>query len=329
MRLPLAYFMLAALLSAGCAHDRFRFDLHRAICPQSAPEDMTPSQPIAVPHPPQPPPLPTRSVVDQSATAAPTITPSHPEPVPATPSVITQVGSVTPAADSLAELRALVSASRQKVDAITDFECRLTKREVVAGKALPQDEIAYRFRAKPIGVYMKVLSDAGQGRELLYAAGANGNRIAVVTGKGDSAIMGTGFRTNLDVDSRDATKRSRYKITDAGFGRTVAGLERALTPAGGPATLNLLGPIRRSETAQPLVGVEVTLAPGADPLLPRGGVRRVYFGAEPGVAGHMLPILVETRDATGGEVEFYHFRDLKLPANLPAEVWDPAKLGQR
>ena len=226
-------------------------------------------------------------------------------------------------------MRALVAAARKAVDAVTDYECQLTKREVVAGQVLPEDAIRYRFRAKPLSVSMKVLSDAGNGRELLYVAGANNNRIAVITGKGDTPILGAGVRTNLEVDSRDATKRSRYKITDAGFGRTVSGLERALDNPTGPATPRLLGAIRRTETSLALTGIEVTLARGADPLLPLGGTRRVYFGADAAAPGFNLPVLVETVDHTGREVEFYHFHDLKLPANLPADVWDPVKLGKR
>ena len=316
-----------SLIPTGCTPDRLRADLRRAICPATAPEDMAPAQPVSVPKPPPPPPLPGRTIVDPGpavvATVAPPTVPTQ------APSTVTQAGAASPAADALGELRALVAASRNKVDGISDYECKLTKREVVNGKSLPQDVIVYRFRAKPLGVHMRTVSESGQGRELLYAAGSNGNRIAVLTGKGDNAIVGVGYRTDLEVDSKRALEKSRYKITDAGFARTVAGLERALAAPGGPAVPRLIGPARRPETPLALTGVEVTLASGADPLLPKGGTRRIYFGDDATAASYKLPVLIVTEDAAGREVEFYHFSDLKLPANLEPDVWDPAELGKR
>ncbi len=231
--------------------------------------------------------------------------------------------------DGLA-VRKLLDASHKRYADLAGFEARLTKREVVNGKQLPQDEIAYKFRTSPLSVSMKVLSSEGQGREVMYVQGQFDNKIHVVTGKGDHIIMGAGYKTDMDPDSKLATAKSRYRIYEAGFGRTLAGLTKALNPPdGGSPAVKHLGLVTRKETPYALEGVEVAIRAGEDPTLAKGGTRQVFFDPMPTSPGYLFPILVVTTDADGKEVEYYFFDQLKVPSGLADADWNPATLGKK
>ena len=232
--------------------------------------------------------------------------------------------------DDCLAVRKLLDASNKRCADLVSFEARLIKREVVNGKQLPQDEIAYRLRMSPLSVSMKVLSSEGQGREVMYVKGQFDNKIHVVTGKGDHLIAGAGFKTDMDPDSKTATAKSRYRIYEAGFGRTLAGLTKALSPPdGGSPAVKSLGLVQRKEVPYALDGVEVTIRAGEDPMLAKGGKRQVYFDPKPDSPGYLFPILVVTTDADGREVEYYFFDQLKVPSGLSDADWNPATLGKK
>ena len=221
--------------------------------------------------------------------------------------------------------RDLIEASKKRFAEVPDYEARLVKREVVNGKALPQDEILYRVRQQPISVYMKVLSESGQGREVLYVRNQFGNKMHVLTGKGDNVLVGVGYKTEFDPDSATVAAKSRYRIYEAGFARTLNGLTKALDAG----TVKPLGPVTRKDYDVPLEAVEVSLRPGDDRNLPRGGSRRVYFDAKPDSPGYRLPVLVITLDAEGKEVEYYCFDRLKIPSGWTDADWTPDRLKKR
>jgi hypothetical protein len=70
------------------------------------------------------------------------------------------------------------------------------------------------------------------------------------------------------------------------------------------------------------------IAAGQDRQLPDGGVRTVYLGATPGTAEYQLPVLVQTREPDGREVEYYLFKDLNVPGGLSDSDFDPSRLGK-
>lgn len=256
-----------------------------------------------------------------------------PKPAEAKPPEKPAAGPTPPVqtgTDDCLAVRKLLDASNKRCADLTGFEARLTKREVVNGKQLPQDEIVYKLRMSPLSVSMKVLSSEGQGREVLYVQGQFDNKIHVVTGKGDHILMGAGYKTDMDPDSKLATAKSRYRIYEAGFGRTLAGLTKALNPpdGGGPA-VKALGLVQRKEVPYALDGVEVTIRAGEDPTLAKGGKRQVYFDPKPDSPGYLYPILVVTTDADGKEVEYYFFDQLKVPCGLTDADWNPATLGKK
>lgn len=230
------------------------------------------------------------------------------------------------AAADVAVVKKLLDEFKKRFSSLTDFEARLIKREVINGKEMPQDEILYRYRVKPQSVYMKTLSDAGQGREVLYIAGQKS--MTVITGKGDNVLVGAGYKTELDPDSKMATAKSRHKIYDAGFTRSEKGLARAIEAAekGNPVVMKALGPVKRKEYDYPLEGVALELKPGQDPTLPKGGRREIYFDPKIDSPSFMLPVVATATEPDGREVEYYYFDKFKVPANFD---WNPDNLGRK
>lgn len=329
--------MFAAVLAVGCERPKAWKGTVRESAPPpiakspAPPSDFATNDPCPPPVPPAPPPLPgsppASAVVPVSA-----VVPADPAPAAAAPSNPPEPPKPSkPAAGSDAvAVRKLVDAFAKRYAAVPDFQARLTKREVVGGKALPQDEILYQYRKEPASVYMKVLSDAGHGREVLFVKGKFDNKMHVVTGKGDNALVGAGFKTALDPDSKQATAKSRYRVYEAGFGRTLAGLTRtveAMEKNQPGAAAKVLGAVERPEYPYPLECVAVTVRAGDEPQLPKGGTRKIFFDPKPESPGFMLPVLVVTTDADGREVEYYCFDQMKVPSGLTDADWTPDRLG--
>ncbi len=328
-RLALTCAALALTLAVGCARHRLG---QFAPCsrPADPAQEFAAARPCPLPKQPPPPdvveaqPKPLAPPPDAvtAAETAPTIilaTATTPAPEPAPPAPAPKAQPKGEGGDRAA-VKTLADAAKQKVDSLRDFECRLTKREVVQGKKFGPDEVQYRFRAQPLSVAMTVLSDAGQGRKVLYVQGQNDGKMAIITGKGDSPLTGAGYRTNLDPDSKQATAKTRYKVTEAGFARTVNALLTAVADESRP--VKPLGLVTRPEAPYALEGVEVIIPSGVDPLMSKGGKRRLYFDPKPDSPGYRLPVVVEAFDAAGAEVEYYHYGQLKAPANLPDSTWD-------
>jgi hypothetical protein len=226
--------------------------------------------------------------------------------------------------------RKLVDASAKRYAEVPDFACHLVSQEVVKGKQLPKNEIEYRYRQKPLSVFMKTLSESGQGREVMYVQGKFDNQIHLITGKGDNRIVGVGFKTSMDPDDSRATSKSRYRIYEAGLGRTIKGLQAALASQGGKGgcSVKALGPVKRPEYPYPLEGVEVATSNAGSDVIHGGGSRQVFFDPKPDSPSHMLPVLVVTKDLSGREVEYYSFTRFKIPSGMTDADWNPAKLGK-
>jgi hypothetical protein len=237
------------------------------------------------------------------------------------------VKAVVPSEPSPADrAKQLIDAAKKRYAGVTDYECRLVKREVVNGRPTPPEESHYKFRKVPLSVSMKVLSEAGQGREVIFVQGRDEGAMHVVTGKGDSWLAGVGYKTTVDPDGRDATSKSRYRIYQAGFGRTLEGLE---TAARRGFEVKAVGPVQRPEWPYPLECVTVTATDPGDPTLPPGGKRSIFFDPKPDSPTHGLPVLTEMRDAGGQEIEYYSFDRFKLPAGLTDADFDPARMGKQ
>jgi hypothetical protein len=94
-----------------------------------------------------------------------------------------------------------------------------------------------------------------------------------------------------------------------------------------------VGAAKRPEFGDlPLVLVEQTVRPKAEPDVDRGGLRSWYFDAKPDSPAYGLPvlvILVETGSGTPRELEYYCYTQVKAPAGLTDADFDIARLGRR
>lgn len=355
--------LLLAGIAVGCGRSARRDPLRRQAVPASEPPPMFGSaQPFAPPTPPAPPPLPANPAREPDGYARVTSPQPDrlPDPAPAyqTPTAVAvqpppqrkvpvavvplreraDLPTAVPASLTVAppaanpqqtpedRAKQLLAESKQRYESVNDFEARLVKREVVNGKSIPQDEVIYKFRKQPLSVSMKVLSEAGQGREVIFVKGRDDGAMHVVTGKGDNRLVGAGYKTTIDPDGRDATSKSRYRIYEAGFGRTLRGVETALQRG---FTVRAVGPVQRPEYPYPMECVEVTATAAGDPSLPAGAKRSIFFDANPNSPSHLMPVLTEMRDSSGREIEYYCFDRLKLPAGLTDADFDPARMGRR
>jgi hypothetical protein len=206
------------------------------------------------------------------------------------------------------------------------YIARLTRRELVNGKN--EEEIIYfKFRKMPWSVYFKWLGETGKGREVVYVKGQHDNQMHTLLAAGDHPFKPAGSRISLAPDSVLVRMASRHSVTDAGIGASVErlvaladALDRGDTRRG---TFTCLGTQQRPDfEGSPLLSmVEVTVPPGLDQSLPRGGKR--LYGFDP--QSH-LPVLLTTRDDKGQEVEYYRYDRLQYPVRLDDDDFNPDKL---
>ncbi len=233
-----------------------------------------------------------------------------------------------PAASDLAGARALHGRLLEKYQKLNDYECVMTRREVVGGKEMPTEEVLFQFRKEPFSVYMRNLGEVGKGREVLYVDGKFDGLLHVVSGQGDVAKFLVGFKTSLKPDSSMATSKSRHKITEAGPGNHLAKIDRYLKLAeAGKTTVKYLGTVTRKDQPNAVEGMELAIPPGEDALLPKGGKWALYFEPSPAVPNYGNLMVHQMFDETGREVEYYCFTKFRVPANLTDADFHPDRLG--
>lgn len=224
----------------------------------------------------------------------------------------------------LAVVRNLVQQAQGRLDTIDNYVIRFRRREVIQGRAMPEDLLLCKFRQRPFSVYMKSIgNNAHEGREIIYVAGRNNNLMHVRTGKGDVIA---GICLEMEPNSPRATANSRHTIDEAGMEnliRRLTGVLNRVESGQTGETLTYLGPQPRTESRVPLEAVAQKLLPGKEKLLPQGGKRTFYFNADPDSTEYQLPVLVITEDETGREVEYYLYDRLSPNVGLTEKDFDP------
>jgi hypothetical protein len=282
----------------------------------------------------EPPAAPPKSPIQPVTNTVPAPLPELPElpsiptthgaaPKPLAPIVETQAAPPTPM-NGVAALRELHTNAAKTYAKMDTYIMRLRRREVVAGSARPEELVLCKIRKEPFSVYMKWLDGAGKGREVTYVKDGYEGKIHSLTAPGDIPIFsGTVF--SVAPDSPLVKSKSRYPITEAGIGSTLAGFDRLVTAAEKGDTsgskLEYLGPSKRAEFAEPVNHVKQTIAPKVDPNLAAGGVRHWYFDATNG-----LPVLIVAYDEKRQEVEYYCHDRFQFPVRLDNDDFDPDKL---
>jgi Protein of unknown function (DUF1571) len=236
--------------------------------------------------------------------------------------------SSKPAGNDLAGARMLYGRLLAKYRKLNDYECIMTRREVVGGKEMPTEEVLFQFRKEPFSVYMRNLGEVGKGREVLYVDGKFDGLMHVVSGQGDVAKFLVGFKTSLKPDSAMATSKSRHKITEAGPGHHLAKIDKYLKLAeSGKTTVKYLGNVTRKDQPNALEGMEIAIPPGEDALLPKGGKWVLFFEPNTELPNYGNLMVHQMFDETGREVEYYCFTKFRVPANLTDADFHPDRLG--
>jgi hypothetical protein len=222
-----------------------------------------------------------------------------------------------PAAENNMEsLRRLHQRALDRFNQMEGFECRLTRRETIGSRAMPEEVLEYKFRREPYSLHIKWVGLENKGRELIYVAGKYDGKVQILTGKGEGLLVPSGKRVaRLPTDS-DIRSKSRFDIREGGmgmsidwFGRVLAIMEKDPAQADRLRYLGLKP--RHPEREHGLEAVEETIPPNWEPLLPKGGRRTTFFDPDPASPSFGLPILIVTIGDTGREVEYYWFDQLK------------------
>ena len=221
-------------------------------------------------------------------------------------------------------LSSLYQRARKTHEAMHSYIFRLRRRESVNGKKMPEEIIRVHLRREPFSVHLKWLGEEGKGRETIYVKGQFNNEIKVLLAAGDAFPLPAGFRWSVAIDDAKARARSRYPITETGFGSLIEryGVIAANVEKGDlrDGTMKYLGLVKRPEFDAKVDAVHQIVPPNSDRLLPKGGERRWFFDAS-----HGLPVLVVTHDPEG-EVEYYchdHIQRVRLDDDdfNPDHLW--------
>lgn len=313
----------------GCAARAARSSapprLREAAAPnlRSAPEEAPagPEIPL-VPVPPPPlypgtgqkkanPTSPAKEITPTAGNTAPQ--PEVPPPAPA--------GSVVPVEKVLEQAQARYAS-------IDSYVARFTRREAINGKLEPEELILFKFRKAPFSVYFKWLGQIGEGREVVFVQGQHGSKIHSLLAAGDVPLMPAGMRMSLAPDNALVRSASRHSITDAGFGSSLASIvnvQQALARGdSSKGTLTDRGVQKRPDYEAPLRLLEHGIPPGVEKPLPRGGKRVVGFDPE-----NQLPVLVQTFDERGQEVEYYRYDRLQPSVALDDHDFNPDGLWKK
>jgi hypothetical protein len=212
---------------------------------------------------------------------------------------------------------------------VSCYIARLRRREVIQGRAKPEEVLVFKFRERPYSVHFKWLGDEGRGREVVFVRGQWDDKLHIFTAANDIPFTPAGRRLDLAPDSLMVRAASKYPITEAGIGNMITRFGRMLdaVQAGGSGiSVKYLGVMQRPEYTTPLEGVECLFPPNREPEIPDGGRRLVYFDP----VTH-FPVMSLTYDQSGREVDFYCFDRFQLDVKLddddfnPEKLWGPAK----
>jgi hypothetical protein len=229
--------------------------------------------------------------------------------------------------EGLAALKRLHERAAANYGRMEAYEARLTRRESINGKANPQEVIRFQFRRQPYSVHLKWIGGEGVGREVIYVQRRPDSKMFVLPTKADSFPLPP-MRMSFAPDDSMVRSKTRHDIREAGLGAAIKHLGNLLALVeknpGQRSRLKFLGPVQRPEFAGKLEGVEETIPPRAETLLPKGGKRLTFYDPGEGASGG-LPVLVITQDDHGREVEYYCFDRFLYPVRLDDSDFDPER----
>jgi len=204
------------------------------------------------------------------------------------------------------------------------FTCRMIRREMVGGVRKPEELISFQYRKNPYSIHLKWLGEVGKGREVVYVEGKFDNKIQIRLAGGDMPFVAAGKRMSFNLDNPLVRSSSRHGVQEASFGfmLSTVGTMIAQQKQGNSklGTVQYAGKVHRQELGMAVEMIEVKIFPGTEDGLPHGGRRLIGFNPQEG-----MPMLVQTFDDKGQEVEFYRY-DLFICKGLDSIDFDPDAL---
>jgi hypothetical protein len=206
----------------------------------------------------------------------------------------------------------LVSAARERVEAIQSYQVDIHRQERVGEALLEPEDIILSLRRQPRAVRLQWPKPSFQGREVIYAERETRGLIEVHTPNTLIPIP----RIALPPDSPLALRNSRHPITEAGFETILGNLSRTIEE--NKAGNKEHGTISYGGLAQP-EGLD-TPCHKVVRVLATGEIWQVYFDPE-----SKFPALVQANAPNGDLLERYLFRAVRPdPAELAAaDAFDP------
>lgn len=189
--------------------------------------------------------------------------------------------SAPTANENLAAVRKTVDGCLAFLEQNPKYTVRVSRQEKVGNRVLPAEVMLMHFRLQPRSVYYKWLDDGNAGRAVLFVEGQNDGMIISHGGKGDFLLAGRTLR--VDPNGFLARSKSRYSITESGLDNMVRRLEVvvALLERGNQSrgTVEFLGEGKHEGVDDKLLVIRQQIPVGADPFVPKGGIRHWYFDA--------------------------------------------------
>ena len=239
---------------------------------------------------------------------------------------------VVAAESNIDALNRVYRRASEKFNAMQGFECRLTRRETIGNKPMPEEVLQYRFRRDPLSIHIKWIGLEAQGRELFYVQNRPDSKVQVITGRSEGLFVPSGKRYTFAPTDSNIRSKSRYDIREGGMGMGISRFGKVLATMDNDAKqanrLRYIGMIPCRERESGLEAVEETIPPDWEPMLPRGGRRTTFFDSDPASPSYGLPILVSTIADNGREVEYYWFENLR-PIRPTDADFDPDKAIRR
>ena len=239
--------------------------------------------------------------------------PAKPGPgVKAPPSVTAKPvapGPVPTESAAVAHFNTLIAAAWTKVQSVPDMSCRLVQTQVVDGVTLPEEVIDFRQRFSPHSLRLTWVGEQNKGRELVYVAGQNDNKVLV---KEPGAVIKfiTGNQpVSIALDSTALTSQSQNAPDLAGYNLLIGSIRMRFNDA--CATHLVWVSEARPETVgkRRLQTFEVTL----QAVAMSGQIKEMTITFDLATS---LPVHMVMRDAKHRVVEDYDWQGLRLGVGL-------------
>ena len=200
----------------------------------------------------------------------------------------------------------LLDIAFDKVLAARDFHCLLFRTEMIGDTLKPQEEIDFYDRFDPQSLRLEWVGDQYKGRQLIYVAGANDNKILV---RPEGVLSITGKTLRFSLDSWIVRMYGRYPPDVAGYNNLV---KKIVDIYGRARKLNL-GSVKAAppveESGHKVQCFEVRL----EPKLLDVDVSKMVLWFD---LSSYLPVHTVFYDASGRLVEDYGWRDIQLNVGL-------------